>query len=90
MDIFGQLDDKSFGFCDIPQGTTSIGDCAFWGCSRLRIIHIPHSVTKIGKEAFDNRTTVYAPHSPAYYGLGLLHKKTNWVKTKNKEGTTKS
>ena len=37
----------------IPNGVTSIGDRAFWGCSGLTSITIPNSVTSIGDQAFD-------------------------------------
>lgn len=36
----------------IPYGVTSIGWCAFWGCSDLIAIIIPYGVTSIGYEAF--------------------------------------
>ncbi len=38
----------------IPDGVTSIGDCAFNYCRSLRSITIPNSVTSIGGEAFKN------------------------------------
>ena len=37
----------------IPDGVTSIGDRAFYGCSGLTSIEIPSSVTSIGSYAFD-------------------------------------
>lgn len=37
---------------DIPSGTTTIGDYAFYGCDMLTNITIPDSVTTIGKYAF--------------------------------------
>ena len=48
----------------IPDGVTSIGQCAFFGC-RLTSITIPHSVTSIGGKAFSNcwATSVTIPDS---------------------------
>lgn len=42
----------------IPDGVTSIGDCAFNYCRSLRSITIPNSVTSIGGEAFYNCTSL--------------------------------
>ena len=36
----------------IPNGVTSIGSGAFWGCDGLTSINIPNSVTTIGNNAF--------------------------------------
>ena len=36
----------------IPNSVTSIGSCAFYGCSGLTSITIPNSVTHIGSKAF--------------------------------------
>ena len=38
----------------IPDGVTSIGDCAFLDCSSLTSVVIPDSVTSIGSTAFAN------------------------------------
>ena len=37
----------------IPDGTTSIGDYAFYSCSELISVNVPNSVTSIGERAFD-------------------------------------
>lgn len=47
----------------IEPGVTSVGDCAFRGCSNLRSVTIPESVTRIGSYAFDG---CYLAH--VYYG----------------------
>ena len=46
----------------IGDGVTSIGDCAFWGCSSLTSIAILAGATSIGKSAFkdcSNLNTIY-------------------------------
>ena len=40
------------GEVTIPNGVTSIGNCAFWECTSLISITIPGSVTSIGEWAF--------------------------------------
>lgn len=41
----------------IPEGITTIGDCAFYGCSSLTSVTIPDSVTTIGYRAFDRSSS---------------------------------
>ena len=38
----------------IPDGVTSIGEYAFWGCSALTSVTIPDTVTIIGDSAFED------------------------------------
>ena len=40
------------GVYDIPEGTETIDDNAFWGCAYVEEIKIPQTVTRIGNEAF--------------------------------------
>ena len=42
----------SFASVTIPNGVTSIGDRAFWGCDGLTSITIPNSVTSIDMMRF--------------------------------------
>lgn len=54
-----EIEDQAFmcaaylsGSCDIPQGVTTIGAQAFYGCSGITSVTIPDSVTYIGSQAF--------------------------------------
>ena len=56
---------------DLPDGVTSIGGAAFYGCSGLRSIEIPNSVTSIGDSAFydcSGLTMVVIPNSVTSIG----------------------
>ena len=44
---------KTLTYVHLPEGTTSIGEWAFQGCSQLRRVEIPSTVNHIGREAFD-------------------------------------
>ncbi len=55
----------------IPDSVTSIGDCAFRGCSSLTSITIPDSVTSIGEDAFyfcSSLTSITIPDSVTSIG----------------------
>lgn len=43
---------------EIPFGTISIGNSAFYDCSNLTNVTIPNSVKYIGKRAFQNCTKI--------------------------------
>ena len=55
----------------IPEGVTSIGDSAFYGCSSLTSVTIPEGVTSIGDSAFSgcsSLTSVTIPSSVTSIG----------------------
>ena len=59
----------------IPNGVTSIGSGAFWGCSGLTAVTIPNSVTSIGNTAFydcTGLTTISIPNSVTSIGDGAF------------------
>ena len=55
----------------IPEGVTSIGDGAFWGCRSLTSVVIPEGVTSIGDSAFagcSSLTSIVIPEGVTYIG----------------------
>ena len=56
---------------NIPNSVTSIGNCAFWGCSELSSVTSPNSVMSIGESAFEacsGLTSVTIPNSVTSIG----------------------
>lgn len=53
---------------EIGSGITSIGRCAFYGCSALRSVSIPTTVTTIGEYAFYSCGSLTEIEIPAYVG----------------------
>ncbi|OMD86491.1 leucine-rich repeat domain-containing protein [Paenibacillus odorifer] len=67
----------------IPEGVTTIGDCAFHFCENLEYVNIPKSVTHIGKNAFDkcNRLkTITIPADTISIGeAAFCNKGLQWI-----------
>ena len=58
----------------VPEGVTHIGDAAFWQCAGLTGVNLPHSVTRIGYDAFSqcSLTDVILPNSVIHIGAGAF------------------
>ena len=60
----------------LPDGLTSIGDCAFYECTGVTSVTIPDSVTSIGEEAFSGctgLTSVTIPDSVISIGVEAFY-----------------
>ena len=49
---------------EIESGVTSIGACAFYGCTALETVSIPDTVTRIGDRAFAGCSSLYSVEVP--------------------------
>lgn len=68
---FAKLIDRSIVTVNIPNGITSVGRYAFYGCSNLTSVTIPSSVTSIDGSAFQNcssLTSITIPSSVTSIG----------------------
>ena len=77
---------------EISDGVTSIGNLAFYECSRLTTVTIPNSVTSIGRNAFFN-TQWYKNQSDGLIYIGMVAYKYKGTMPNNtsiiiKDGTT--
>ena len=60
----------------IPNGVTSIGDHAFWGCTGLTSVTFPGSVTSLGEGSFDscsNLTSINIPGTVTDIGIWTFY-----------------
>ena len=75
----------------IPEGVTSIGNGAFYGCSSLTSITIPDSVTSIGGYAFYNcssLTSINIPEGVTYIGSDTFYNCSSLTSINIPEGVT--
>ena len=71
-DDLKNLIERDITSINIPAGTTTIGNGAFYRCSGLTSITIPNSVTSIGVEAFQHcsgLTSITIPNSVTSIGV---------------------
>ena len=73
--VLVDVDENMEGEFEIPEGVTTIGECAFSGCSSLLDVYISNTVTTIEEGAFSEcqcLRNVYVPSSVTYIAPGAF------------------
>jgi len=76
---------------NLPEGLTSIGDCAFYGCRSLTEIKLPDSLTSIGDHAFygcKSLTQINLPEGLTSISIWAFSGCTSLTQIKLPEGLT--
>ena len=63
-EYFKKMIDRTITNIKIPNGTTSISNCAFIHCNNLDISSLPNSITSIGGAAFEECTNLKLTRLP--------------------------